>query len=163
MGRASDPEAYAGILESFRAASPDAALGADIIVGFPGESDGDFEETRAWIARAALTYVHVFPFSPREGTPAAGMAPVAAAAVRRRAVLLRELSREKDLEFRRGFIGRALEAVVIEKSGRGGTALTGNAIRVALADCPAARRESVVVRIAGAEAGGTTGEMIRRD
>ncbi len=159
MGRDSDPGANAETIRRFRAASPDAALGADIIVGFPGETDEDFEETRSWIAGSALTYVHVFPFSPREGTPAAGMIPPDDAVASRRASLLRALSGDKDLEFRERFIGRELEAVVIARTGPGGVVLTGNAIRVELADCPAARREKVVVRITGASAAGTTGAL----
>jgi threonylcarbamoyladenosine tRNA methylthiotransferase MtaB len=101
----------------------------------------------------------VFPFSPREGTPAAGMILPDDAVASRRASLLRALSGGKDLEFRERFVGRELEAVVIERTGPGGVVLTGNAIRVELADCPAARREKVAVRITGAAAAGTTGAL----
>ena len=113
MGRASNPESYEEILEGLRRRAPDAALGADIIVGFPGETDEEFERTRGFLERSPLTYLHVFPFSPREGTPAAAMEPVDEAVKAARADILRDLSRAKDLAFRAGFVGRELEAVVI--------------------------------------------------
>ena len=121
MGRASNPESYLEILEGLRRLSPDAALGADIIVGFPGETDEEFERTREFVERSPLTYVHVFPFSPREGTPAAALEPVGGAVKAKRADILRDLSRAKDLAFRAGFVGRELEAVVIA-DGAGPTA-----------------------------------------
>lgn len=119
MGRASSPESHEAVLMNLRRRSPAAALGADIIVGFPGETDEEFERTRELLERAPLTYFHVFPFSPREGTPAAEMEPVDEAVKAERADVLRSLSRAKDLAFRAGFIGRALEAVVIARKGRG--------------------------------------------
>jgi threonylcarbamoyladenosine tRNA methylthiotransferase MtaB len=122
MGRGSSPESYMDILTDLRRRAPDAALGADIIVGFPGETDDDFERTRGFLERSPLTYFHVFPFSPREGTPAAEMEPVDGAIKAARADLLRDLSRAKDLAFRAGFVGRELEAVVITKKGRGSEA-----------------------------------------
>ncbi len=119
MGRASSPESYEAILADLRHRAPDAALGADIIVGFPGETDEAFERTRDLLERSPLTYLHVFPFSAREGTPAANMEPVDEAVKAERADVLRDLSRAKDLAFRAGFVGRELEAVVITKEGRG--------------------------------------------
>ena len=64
---------YADRLERARALMPDAAIGADVMVGFPGETDADFEESRAFIERMPFSYLHVFTFSAREGTPAAEM------------------------------------------------------------------------------------------
>ena len=162
MGRDSDPGANAETIRRFRAASPDAALGADIIVGFPGETDEDFEETRAWIAGSALTYVHLFPFSPREGTAAAAMTQVDEAVRNRRAAGLRELSREKDLAFRKKFVGRDLDAIVIEKRTGGAITLTANGIRVALDECDVPRREAITVRITSADEGKTTGKAVWR-
>jgi threonylcarbamoyladenosine tRNA methylthiotransferase MtaB len=160
MGRDSSPEAYIDLLGRLRAASPEAALGADIIVGFPGETDADYAETRGFVARSPLTYVHVFPFSPREGTRAAAMEQVDEPTRRARAADLRELSREKDFEFRKRFEGRELEAVVIRNAGRGAKVLTGNGIDVRMAGCPAPRRERVTVRIAEVAAAETRGEAL---
>jgi tRNA A37 methylthiotransferase MiaB len=85
------------------------------------------------------------------------MVPVDEAIKKERADALRDLSREKDLAFRAGFIGRELEAVVIARNGRGAEVLTGNNIQVAFADCGAARREFVTVRIAEARVDRTLG------
>ena len=120
MGRGSTPESYEALLACLWRRAPDAALGADIIVGFPGETDEEFERTREFLERSPLTYFHVFPFSPREGTPAAEMEPVDEGVKGRRAAALRDLSRAKDLAFRAGFIGRELKAVVIARKGRVG-------------------------------------------
>lgn len=147
MGRGAGRRNYAKILEGLRRRSPEAALGADIIVGFPGESDEDFERTREFLGGAPLDYFHVFPYSPREGTEAARMEPVGEKIKMGRAAVLRELSAEKNLDFRRKFVGREFEAVVIAKKGREAEVLTGNYIRVQVQDCPAARREIVKVRI----------------
>ncbi len=82
-----------------RAAMPDAAIGADVMVGFPGETDELFEESRAFIESLPFTYLHVFTYSARPGTPAAGMpdqVPVHVARERNR--VLRELAAEKNLD-----------------------------------------------------------------
>ena len=157
MGRGAARRNYAKILEGLRRQSPEAALGADIIVGFPGESDDDFERTRDFLSRAPLDYFHVFPYSPREGTEAARMAPVGEKIKMERAAVLRKLSGEKNLDFRRRFVGRELEAVVIAKKGREAELLTGNYIRVRVPDCLAARRETVKVGITAVSLQGTTG------
>ena len=102
--------------------------------------------TRKLGGRSPLTYVHVFPFSPREGTPAAAMKPVDGAVKAKRADILREVSRAKDRAFRARFAGRELEAVVIARKGSGAELLTGNNISVVVPDCPAARRELIGVR-----------------
>jgi len=73
-----------------RALRPGIALGADLIAGFPTEDEAMFERTRALVAEAGLDYLHVFPFSPRPGTPAARMPQVPRALVRERAARLRE-------------------------------------------------------------------------
>jgi threonylcarbamoyladenosine tRNA methylthiotransferase MtaB len=158
MGRGAGRRNYVKILENLRRLSPDVALGADIIAGFPGESDEDFEQTRDFLSRAPLDYFHVFPYSPREGTEAARMGPVGEKIKMERAAVLRELSGEKNLDFRRRFVGRELEAVVIAKKGQEAELLTGNYIRVRVPDCPAARRETVKVGITAVSLQGTTGQ-----
>jgi threonylcarbamoyladenosine tRNA methylthiotransferase MtaB len=159
MGRTSSPESYEAGLADLRRRSTEAALGADIIVGFPGETDEEFERTREFLERAPLTYFHVFPFSPREGTAAAEMEPVDEAVKAKRADVLRDLSRAKDLAFRAGFIGRELEAVVIARKDRGAEVLTGNNISVFVPDREAARREFVTVRLTDATADQTFGAI----
>jgi threonylcarbamoyladenosine tRNA methylthiotransferase MtaB len=93
---------------------PTAAIGADVMVGFPGETDEEFEETRHMIEDLPFTYLHVFTYSARPGTPAAdmpGQVPVQVARDRNR--VLRELGEQKKLDFMRNFIGKTVEAITL--------------------------------------------------
>ena len=79
-------EYYAALVDDIRARIPHASIGSDIIVGFPGETDEDFEQLAAYLERSPLTHVHVFPYSDRPGTPASAMrGKVHGAVVRERA------------------------------------------------------------------------------
>jgi threonylcarbamoyladenosine tRNA methylthiotransferase MtaB len=114
MHRKYRPWHYRERIEKIRAAMPAAAIGADVMVGFPGETDADFDATRRMVEDLPLTYLHVFTYSARPGTPAAAMAkqvPVQVARERNR--LLRELAAEKKLKFMRGLIGREIEALTL--------------------------------------------------
>lgn len=109
---------------------PDAALGADVMTGFPGETDAEFEETFGFLSRMPFTYLHVFTYSERPGTPAAAMdGRVAWETRKERTRRLRRLAAEKNLAFRRRFLGRTLSAVTLDN----GRALTGNYLTVELA------------------------------
>jgi threonylcarbamoyladenosine tRNA methylthiotransferase MtaB len=122
---------YADRVRKARQWMPDAAIGADVMVGFPGETEAEFEESRAFIESLPFTYLHVFTYSERPGTPAAEMpGPVPIRERKRRNRVLRELAARKNLEFRRCMIGKRLSAVTIED---GGTALTSNYLKVQLA------------------------------
>jgi threonylcarbamoyladenosine tRNA methylthiotransferase MtaB len=93
-------------------------FGADVIVGFPGESDHDFEETRRFIRSLPFTYLHVFSYSPRPGTRAARLpGRPAAEVVRHRSALLRELGEMKKREFLLRFVGRTMRVLVHEPAG----------------------------------------------
>ena len=114
MHRKYRPWHYADRIERIRRAMPDAAIGADVMVGFPGETDDDFEQTRALIERLPFTYLHVFTYSSRPGTPSAEMpeqVPVHVARERNR--VLRELAAQKKREFMQSFVGRELEAITL--------------------------------------------------
>ena len=118
MHRKYRPWHYRERIEKIRAAMPDAAIGADVMVGFPGETDSEFEATRRIIEDLPLTYLHVFTYSARPGTPAAEMknqVPVHVARERNR--ILRELGAEKKLAFMRSFIGRMVEAITLNVIG----------------------------------------------
>lgn len=160
MGRPAEPGAYDAILERLRRLAPEAALGADLMVGFPGETDADFEEMRALLERSPLTYAHVFPYSPRPGTPAATRPQVPAGAATERARDLRRVSALKDYGFRRRFLGRELEAVVIDRSAPGAEVLTANFIKVSVPACAAPRRERVRVAVRRVLPRRTEGEII---
>jgi threonylcarbamoyladenosine tRNA methylthiotransferase MtaB len=100
MRRPYTAAAFAATVRRIRAAMPDAAIGADILVGFPGETPAAFERTRALIDELPLAYLHVFPFSARPGTPAFHFPdPVSAPVIKTRTAVLRALGRQKKLAF----------------------------------------------------------------
>lgn len=116
MHRRYRPWHYAERLATIRSASPDAAIGADVMVGFPGETDEEFQECSDFIAAQPLTYLHLFPFSARPGTPGWEMHrqnPIDGVAVRERMAALRALIDEKNRAFRASFIGRELSTVTL--------------------------------------------------
>jgi threonylcarbamoyladenosine tRNA methylthiotransferase MtaB len=160
MGRPVEEGSYDATLEELRSQAPDAALGADLMVGFPGETEADFDELRALLDRSPLTYAHVFSYSPRPGTAAGERRPLPAGVVTVRAKSLRRLAALKDYRFRRRFIGRELEAVVIRKSEVGAEVQTGNFIGVHVPSCPAPERERVRVAIRQVLPRRTEGEVI---
>ncbi len=128
------PALYAERVWQIRGALPDAAIGADVIVGFPGESDADFCETYEFIGSLPLAYLHVFSYSARPGTKAAGADPdmfVPATAIRDRARTLRELSRTKAIDFRASQAGLTMRAITLARGGSDWTeALTSNYLKV---------------------------------
>jgi threonylcarbamoyladenosine tRNA methylthiotransferase MtaB len=113
------PYRAARVLELFRSiqeAMPDVGLGTDVLIGFPGESDEDFDETCEFIQNSPLTYVHAFPFSPRQGTEAFSLpGRISAPVMRERVSRILELSRTKNLEFRRQFLGKTLPAITLSR------------------------------------------------
>jgi threonylcarbamoyladenosine tRNA methylthiotransferase MtaB len=118
MHRKYRPWHYREKIEKIRAAMPQAAIGADVMVGFPGETDAEFDSTRKMIEELPFTYLHVFTYSARPGTGAAEMpnqVPVQVARERNR--ILRELAAEKKLAFMRSFIGKSLEAITLNVIG----------------------------------------------
>ncbi|MDD8024969.1 MAG: MiaB/RimO family radical SAM methylthiotransferase [Acidobacteriota bacterium] len=160
MGRAPAAEENEGLLARLAAAVPEAALGADIMAGFPGETADDFRRTFAMIERSPLAYIHVFAFSPRPGTAAASRTQVDGSVRKQRAVRLRALSREKSRAFRTRFEGRVLDGIAIRPRPDGADVLTGNAIDVEAFGGRPVRGEAVRVRIT--ETGGerARGELL---
>ncbi len=107
-------EHYARRVELIREHLPHAAIGADIIAGFPGETEDDHAATMCFIERLPFTYIHVFSFSKRPGTRAAAMPnEVPALTIRRRARELRALGERKAAAFHRTQVDRALEVLTL--------------------------------------------------
>jgi threonylcarbamoyladenosine tRNA methylthiotransferase MtaB len=135
MHRKYRPWHYAEKIRKIREAMPDAALGADVMVGFPGETDELFEQIRSFIEQLPFTYLHVFTYSSRPGTPSAAMpeqVPVHVARERNR--VLRDLAADKNRAFRESFVGRSLEVITLQTGGDGWTeALSDNYLKVRLA------------------------------
>jgi threonylcarbamoyladenosine tRNA methylthiotransferase MtaB len=159
MGRKIRIEDYKKILTCLRKKSPQASLGADIIVGFPGETGDDFSQTYRFLEKSPLTYFHVFSYSPRPGTAAASWPQVNGKVKKERARLLRELSRKKNTDFRRLFLGKECEAIVIKKKEAGAEVLTSNYFKVFVPSCPQDEGKEVKVKITDADAGKTTGQI----
>lgn len=135
MRRPYTPTYYVDLLRRIRSRLPDASIGADVMVGFPGETDREFLETLELVRESELTYLHVFPYSARPGTPSATMPnPVPVHVAAQRARLLRRTIAEKNAAFREGFVGKALEVLVLGEQdngdGEGRPALSRNFLRV---------------------------------
>lgn len=127
MKRPYTPEFYRGVVERARASVPDAAIGADVMVGFPGETDDEFSETLRLIEDSPLTYVHVFPFSARPGTPAASLqSRVPSHVADFRARRIREAIALKNEAFRRGLIGGIADVLILQPE----DGLSSNFVRV---------------------------------
>jgi threonylcarbamoyladenosine tRNA methylthiotransferase MtaB len=125
-------EHYAERMHIIHRYLPEAAIGADVIAGFPGESEEDFQETVDFIERLPFTYLHVFSFSERPGTGAAALGErVAHTMIRERAGYLRAVGEKKSEEFRARQAGRAVRALTLARSNEQWTeALTGNYLKV---------------------------------
>ena len=146
MHRKYRPWHYRRKIEKIRAAMPAAAIGADVMVGFPGETESEFEATRTMIEELPFTYLHVFTYSARPGTPARQMMnQVPPRVARDRNRILRALAAEKKLAFMRSFIGRTVEAITLNVAGKDSDgeyteALTDNYLKLRLGGTHAANR-----------------------
>ncbi len=116
MRRNYDTAYYRQLLNRIRGRLPQASLGTDIIVGFPGETDAQFEASLAFFASLPLTYFHVFPYSVRRGTLAAGLTGQLPAHVKKaRARRMRELGDEKKRDFLSRFLGQEVSVLLEDK------------------------------------------------
>ena len=119
MRRRYSPDKFKYVTDLIREKLPDAAIGTDVMVGFPGETDREFGNTFDLLRESPLTYFHVFPYSDRKGTAACKMSnkvPVELKKMRSRT--LRDLGTKKKHKFYRGFIGKRMR-VIVEKGARG--------------------------------------------
>jgi threonylcarbamoyladenosine tRNA methylthiotransferase MtaB len=133
MNRPYTVEAYVERVECMRGAFPDAAIGADVIVGFPGETDAEFRESLRVVETGALTYVHVFAYSDRPGTVASALpGKVSPEVIAERSEALRAAGAEKKRRFMSRYAGRRVEALVLGRRDAAGRleGLTGNYMRV---------------------------------
>jgi threonylcarbamoyladenosine tRNA methylthiotransferase MtaB len=143
------------IVSKLRTLRPDMVFGADIIAGFPTEDDAMFDNTLRIVEEADLTYLHVFPYSPREGTPAARMPQVDKGVAKRRAAMLRAAGEKQVAKLQASRIGM-LENVLIERDGLG---RTEQFLPVAVAGTQPG--ELLAVRVTGAGSDGLVGEPVR--
>ena len=155
-------EAYRAAARSVLEALPDVGLGTDVVTGFPGETEEDFQETVSLVRELPFSNLHVFPYSERPGTPAASMpGSVPMRERRERARRLAALGREKRAAFARTFVGRMVEVLVerVEADGRA-SGWTGEYLR---AEIPGRTASDVgaLLRVRVAGAGGESGDALR--
>ena len=141
---------YASLVGDIRARIPSASIGSDIIVGFPGETDDDFERLVNYLERSPLTHIHVFPYSDRPGTPASAMpGKVNGVVVRERGRQIREIGQRLTQRFRESLVGTTHRALTLED---GTLAVTGNYVKVRIPP-GRARNEWVRVRLTSQHGG----------
>jgi len=158
---------YRRVVERLAAAFPRLGLGADVLVGFPGETEQDFAATRALVEGLPFTYLHVFPYSVRSGTEAAGRSErVDAKTIARRAAAMRELGAAKAAAFGRVLAGRVEEVLVLERRDRasgGLVGLTGQYAEVVFDGPDALMRRLARVRVDSASAARLRGRLEEED
>ncbi|HKQ64281.1 MAG TPA: tRNA (N(6)-L-threonylcarbamoyladenosine(37)-C(2))-methylthiotransferase MtaB [Methylomirabilota bacterium] len=155
---------YRAIVERLAAAYPRLGLGADLIAGFPGETDADFAETAAFVGAMPFSYLHVFPYSSRTGTEAASLAErLDARTITTRSSALRDIGSAKSEEFRRALVGHVEDVLVLETVDRatgGLVGLSGNFVEVVFAGPRGIVGTVVTVRVTGVEGNRTLGELV---
>ncbi len=112
MGRPYGPAEFRDLVQEIIRRFPGAGLGLDILVGFPGESAADFEATRTLVEQLPVTYLHVFPYSPRPGAPAADLPTLSGNVIQERARLMRQLGQAKKTQFLEAQLGQVREVLV---------------------------------------------------
>jgi threonylcarbamoyladenosine tRNA methylthiotransferase MtaB len=133
---------YASLVDDIRARIPNASIGSDIIVGFPGETDEDFEQLAAYLERSPLTHIHAFPYSDRPGTAATAMTgKVDGVVIRERGQRIRDIGRALTARFRDSQVGTTHRALTLED---GTLVVTGNYLKVRI---PAGRSRNEWVQV----------------
>lgn len=153
MGRPYTRERFAQTITTIQRAIPGVAVGVDVMAGFPGESAEAFENTYRLIEGLPITYLHVFPFSPRKGTPAAGFKPrVPERIAKERCRRLRHLGEEKRGSFHRAQVGQRLSVLIeseAEENRGPAQGLSDNYLPVALPGAAPKANTLVEVHITG--------------
>ena len=162
MKRGYNTAQFLAAVERIRAAWPDAAFTTDVIVGFPGETEAEFAQTLDFCAKVGFARLHVFPFSPRETTPAAEMPdqvpePVKAERVKRLIALGEGLSRQ----YHQRFVGRVSPVLLEERDENGVTGYTPEYICVRVPQGPTG--SVVPVRLTGVSPEGMLGEIVTEE
>ncbi len=160
MRRPYGRQQFAEVIETLRAQFPMAALGTDVLVGFPGESNQAAQNTQALVEALPLSYLHVFPFSARQGTDAAKMTnPVPPTEIKQRAAALRQVGKKQWDHFLRAACGKT-HRVLVEKSGADGLrGRSASYLPFRIVDCQCPVGEIVSVRAERIEDGRLLGQV----
>ena len=163
MRRPYNTSIYRSLVERLSRAIPDLGLGADVIVGFPGETDSDFAETRLLIESLPFSYLHVFSYSDRRGTEAVRRPDhVGPRLISERSKALRRLSQALNLAFRRRLLDRPQEVLILETRDKGSgllTGLTANYVEVLFEGPDEWMRQFLTVTVRDVTADRTLGEV----
>jgi threonylcarbamoyladenosine tRNA methylthiotransferase MtaB len=162
MGRRTTTAAFARLVEAARAAVPDMAVTTDVIVGFPGEDEAAFRAGHEFVATMEFARLHVFPYSPRPGTPAASLpGRVRRETAHERACVMRELGAKQARRFRQRFVGREM-AVLWKRRQRDGlwAGLTDNYIQVVTRADSDLHNRLISTRLVAEQDGCLMGEVI---
>lgn len=120
MNRGYDRSFLKGLIEQLHGCLPDASIGVDVMVGFPGETEERYENTYRWVESLPISYLHVFPFSKRKGTLAAQLdQQVDSKEVRQRAEMMRDLGRRKRESFYHRFLHQTLDVLIEDRRENG--------------------------------------------
>lgn len=158
MNRHYDKAEFLSLIQNVEREIPGVAISTDIIVGFPGETEAMFAESLEYVAKLNFMRMHIFPYSKREGTPAAAMPDQVPEAVKHERVKrMQELAEKKAAEYLRQFIGKTLSVLIETENGGIWDGLTGNYIRV-YTDVVAKPGELVLLRAARLYKDGIWGE-----
>jgi threonylcarbamoyladenosine tRNA methylthiotransferase MtaB len=161
MGRKYDTFYYYKIIEKLREKAKDIAIATDIIVGYPGENDDNFNNTLKFIKEIGFMKIHVFPFSPRPGTFASNLPSISSAILEERKKILLSLSDELWNIYARKFINKEMEVLVEEVNGKLREGLTENYLRVVFEDGNVNKGDFVKVKLKRIEKGKIFGEMVK--
>jgi threonylcarbamoyladenosine tRNA methylthiotransferase MtaB len=166
MGRSYRARHFRDVVTRLHHEVPGIAVGVDLIVGFPGETEAAFEQTRMLLAELPVSYFHVFTYSRRADTKAVGMPDqISARTKARRNHVLRQLGAQKFLAFKREFVGRTLRVVVLDDRDRQSNLLHGvsdNYLGVLCAGPDVFKGKLVDVRVQDVESGGVLRGRIPR-
>jgi threonylcarbamoyladenosine tRNA methylthiotransferase MtaB len=162
MGRPYGPGEFRDLVDEITRRFPGAGLGLDVLVGFPGETDSDFAASRDLVTALPVTYLHVFPYSPRPGTPAATLQPLPGKVVKERARIMRDLGRQKKQQFQTTQLGQVREVLVEGPAVRPGylQGLTDHYLRVALPGPGTWRNRLIKVRLEARQGEMLIGEAV---
>ena len=156
-------EYYTDLVAKMRSRVPDAAIGADVMVGFPTETDEDHSGTVQLLEAAPMTYLHVFPYSHRPATTSASLKPeVHGSVAQQRGKELRDISVRKNLEFRSSFVGKELSIITLAQHPNGHVqALSTNYLKVEISKGSVEANLVLCAGITGLTAEGLRGDINR--
>jgi threonylcarbamoyladenosine tRNA methylthiotransferase MtaB len=163
MRRPYTADYYRRLVMKLRERVPEAAIGADVMVGFPTETEADHEQTWKLLKNAPMTYLHVFPDSSRPGTPSASLKPeVSKEVAQQRSAALRSLAAEKNLQFRMSFLNRPLSVITLGQGEEDGSwqAISTNYLKVELSKAWVKANQLVEVLVKGCTSDGVTAERL---